>query len=175
MASKAWNLVKENIENGNIREWCRTMTEEQIALSCGVSYSSFQNFKKKYKELEQELIQGKKLLCTDLKSALIKKALGYDYEEVMTHIIENANGTKKKEIKKTTKHFPPDTGAIHLLLKNNDDSWHNDDATQIRLRELEIELRKGQEEMQEDDFYGTEYLKDAFEQLLEVGEENEQE
>ena len=51
MASKAWLLVKENIENGNIREWVRTMTEEQIALSCGVSYSSFQNFKKKYKEL----------------------------------------------------------------------------------------------------------------------------
>lgn len=142
MASKAWLLVKENIENGNIREWVRTMTEEQIALSCGVSYSSFQNFKKKYKELEQELIQGKKLLCKDLKSALIKKALGYDFEEVMTHITENKDGTKKKEIRKTTKHIPPDIGAIHLLLKNNDESWHNDDDFTMNIKKDELELRK---------------------------------
>lgn len=142
MASKAWLLVKENIDNGNIREWVRTMTEEQIALSCGVSYSSFQNFKKKYKELEDELIQGKKLLCSDLKSDLIKKARGYDYEEVHTHMIENPDGSIKKDIKKFKKHSPIDIGAIHLLLKNNDKDWHNDDAIILEMKKQELELKK---------------------------------
>lgn len=142
MASKAWLLVQENIDNGNIREWVRSMTEEQIALSCGISYSSFQKFKKKYPQLEEEIIQGKKMLCSDLKSALIKKALGYNFEETTTQIIKNPDGTEKKEIKKTIKHIQPDTGAIHLLLKNNDENWRNDDNTIIKMKEKELELKQ---------------------------------
>lgn len=169
MASKAWLLVKENIDNGNIREWVRTMTEEQIALSCGISYSSFQNFKKKYKELENELVQGKKLLCSDLKSDLIKKARGYDYEETTTQVIENPNGTKKKEIKKVTKHISPDVGAIHLLLKNNDKDWHNDDYIILEMKKQELELKKQLAAKEEQIIELTSSLNDL---LSSIGSEN---
>lgn len=172
MASKAWLLVKSEIDNGNIREWVRTMTEEQIALSCGISYSSFQKFKKQYKELEKELIEGKKLLCSDLKSSLIKKALGYDIEETTTLIKEDGNGKKTKEIKKVVKHYPPDTGAIHLLLKNNDDDWHNDDVTTIKLKQKELEIKQGIDETSEES--ENTYLKGIFEQIsMNGGEGNE--
>lgn len=142
MASKAWKLVETEIDNGNIQEWVQTMTEEQIALSCGISYSSFQNFKKKYPKLENALVEGKKRLCSDLKSDLIKKARGYDYEETTTHITKNPDGTEKKDIKKFKKHCPPDTGAIHLLLKNNDNTWHNDDDVILKMKREELELKK---------------------------------
>lgn len=169
MASKAWLLVKENIDNGNIREWVRTMTEEQIALSCGVSYSSFQNFKKKYKELENELIIGKRMLCSDLKSALIKKAIGYTDEEVDSHIIEYPNGTIKKDIKKRKRHFPADVGAAHLLLKNNDKDWHNDDAIILEMKKQELELKKQLAAKEEQIIELTSSLNDL---LSSIGSEN---
>lgn len=168
MASKAWNLVKQNIDNGNIREWTRIMTEEQIALSCGISYSSFQNFKKKYKELEDELVKGKMLLCQDLKSALIKKAKGYEYEETTTQVIEK-DGKKTKEIKKVIKHIPPDTGAIHLLLKNNDSTWHNDDSIVLELKKQELELKKQLAAKEEQIIELTSSLNDL---LSSIGSEN---
>jgi hypothetical protein len=137
----SWKLVKENIDNGNIREWIKTMTEEQVALTCGVSYSSFQKYKTKFPELQEEIDKGKKDLCGELKSKLIEKATGTYYEEVKT-FIKDENGKKIKEITKIKKYLPPDIGAIHLLLKNNDESWHQDDQVVLKMKQEELELKK---------------------------------
>lgn len=49
-------------------------------------------------------------------NALIKRALGYDYEEVTTLIEETKSGTKKK-ISKVRKHVPPDPASARYLLE----------------------------------------------------------
>lgn len=55
-------------------------------------------------------------LKTNLNDALLKRALGYEYEE--TEIIASKDG-KSTRIKKTRKIVPPDTKAIELWFKIN--------------------------------------------------------
>lgn len=50
----------------------------------------------------------------DVREALIKRALGYDYEE--KKIIADKNGRPQK-VEVYKKHLPPDLGAISTLIK----------------------------------------------------------
>jgi hypothetical protein len=43
---------------------------------------------------------------------------------------------------KVTKYSAPDLGSIHLLLKNLDDSWHNDDVPTLKLKKEQLELSR---------------------------------
>lgn len=49
-----------------------------------------------------------------VEEALLKRALGYEYEE--TEIIATRNG-KNTKVKKIKKVVPPDVNALYLLLK----------------------------------------------------------
>ena len=124
-----------------IKEMIQTMTEKQIAMQLGVSEQSFNNYKKEHEELRQALKEGRKGLVSELKSALKKKAFGYTYEESKV-VIRKEDGKESRYIEKYTKVAHPDTGAIHLLLKNLDPDWHNDDSTVISMKEAELELKK---------------------------------
>lgn len=123
-----------------ISEWCRTMTEAQIAKKLGVAYRSFCDYKNKYPQLMQALKKGRQDLVVELKSTLISKAKGYMYEEVK--VITDSDGYEKKEIIKKYSH--PDVAAINLLLKNYDkENWAND-PQMIALRKKELELKEKQ-------------------------------
>ena len=58
------------------------------------------------------------------------------------------NGKKVEVIEKHEKYAQPDTGAIHLLLKNLDEEWHNDDAFQMEMKRLQAELDRDRLEAQ---------------------------
>jgi hypothetical protein len=53
----------------------------------------------------------------ELQAALLKRALGYDYEEV--EMIASKDG-KTTKIKKTKKHVPPDINAMKMYLRLKD-------------------------------------------------------
>lgn len=53
-----------------------------------------------------------------VENALLKRALGFDYEEVTTEIVNLPDGTQRKHIKKVTKMVVPDTVAAIFWLKN---------------------------------------------------------
>ncbi|MDP3304787.1 MAG: hypothetical protein Q8S15_01745 [Erysipelotrichaceae bacterium] len=73
-------------------------------------------FKTKYPEVVKALKKGKETLITELENALIKKALGYEYEEKKVYTkTENGNSVTYTEINK--KHQPRDTGALFGLLR----------------------------------------------------------
>lgn len=128
-----------------IMEMCRTMTEQQIAEQLGVGYSTFMEYKKQFPELTEILKKGRQNLVAELRSALIKKAKGYDYTETET-TTEYGEVTKVVEKHKS---FGPDVAAINLLLKNYDkDNWANDPQT-LELRKKELELRERQVEANE--------------------------
>lgn len=128
---------------GEIPKWYETMTEGQIAAKLGVSSSSWENYKNAYPELVACLRQGKEILVDELKSTLKKKALGYDYPEIKEKSEPDENG-KMKVVERTVtiKHVVPDLGSIHLLLKNLDETWHNDDHVTIDLKREQMDLAK---------------------------------
>ena len=144
-ASKYETYVKTHLED--IRKWVLDLNEKQIAEKLGITQASLENYKKKYPELAEVLIKGRQDLVLDLKDSLRKKARGFYYTETKT-TIKDENGKKTKYIEKHEKYAQPDTGAIHLLLKNLDEEWHNDDAFQMEMKRLQAELDRDRLEAQ---------------------------
>lgn len=125
-----------------IEEWYQDLDEQQIAVErLGIAVSTFENYKKKYPELREALKKGRQHLVGELKASLKKKAKGFYYEETKTSIREE-NGKRVQVVEKYKKYAQPDTGAIHLLLKNYDPTWTNDDQTTIDLKREQLELAK---------------------------------
>lgn len=128
-----------------IPEWYEFLNEGQIAKKLGISKCSFEKYKKEHPELQEALRHGKEELVESLKAALKKKAAGYYYEEVKT-IVREDGGTTAKTIEKYKKYAHPDTGAIHLLLKNLDDTWRNDDKATMDIKRGQLDLAREKEE-----------------------------
>lgn len=124
-----------------IREWYNTLSEKDIAKRLGVSVSTFEKYKREHPELADTLKDGRQELVSMLKKSLKKKAVGFEYTETKKTIREIA-GKKIVTIEEYTRYSPPDTGAIHLLLKNLDESWRNDDKATMDLKREKIELDK---------------------------------
>lgn len=118
-----------------IQGWARDgLILEQIAHNLGISRSVFFKMKKKYKDVAEAIKNGKEVIDIEVENALLKRAIGYDYEEVKTYIQEN-NGkiTKRKEI--TVKHIVGDVTAQMFWLQNRrNDKWKDrryDNAAEI--------------------------------------------
>ena len=124
-----------------IQQWYGTLKESQIAKKLGVSVASFENYKLEHPELVNALQAGKEVLIEELKETLKMKAKGFHYKETKK-IIRNVNGQKNTIVEEYEKYSPPDTGAIHLLLKNLDDEWTNDDKQTLALKREKLELER---------------------------------
>ena len=98
----------------DIRKMCLTMTEAQIAETLGVSISAWKRYKNRSERLRSALKKGRRDLVDELRSALIKRAKGFEYTE--TRITEEAGKVIKTET--ITKYYPPDVAALNLALKN---------------------------------------------------------
>ena len=128
-----------------VREWIQLLTEDQIAKRLGISQRSFQKYKNDHPELAQALKEGRQELVENLKMTLKKKAQGFYYEETKA-VVRQEDGAEVKIIERYKKYAQPDTGAAHLLLKNLDDTWRNDDAATMALRREKLELEKQKHE-----------------------------
>lgn len=128
-----------------IEKWVQLISEEEIAKKLGIAYSTFQKYKREYPALNEALKNGKQTLILDLKDSLKKKAKGFYYEE--TKIREVTTGRPGKEVTTKVKdvirrYAQPDTGAIHLLLKNLDPEWRNDDQQTMDMKREKLEIEK---------------------------------
>lgn len=133
---------------GEIRKWVMDLNERQIAAKLGITQQTLEKYKREHPELKEALIKGRQDLIFELKDSLRKKARGFYYTEKKTYI-RDENGHKTKTIEKHEKYAPPDTGAIHLLLKNLDENWRNDDKATIDLKKKQLELSKKKLEQNE--------------------------
>lgn len=69
--------------------WARDgLTDEQIAHNMGISRSTLNEWKKKYPDISDTLKRGKDVVDRQVENALLKRALGYDYEEVTIVAVE---------------------------------------------------------------------------------------
>lgn len=127
----------------DILKWLENgATEKQIAYNLGVSYSTFNKYKAEKTEFAEILKNGRKNLVLQLRGALVKKALGFEYKEVKKYSKKDENGNVTHYVEETTKPALPDVAALNLCLKNYDpDEWAND-PQQLRLKEKELELRR---------------------------------
>lgn len=132
----------------DIPKWYETMTESQIAKKLGVSVASFEIYKNRYEELRECLRTSKETLIDDLKGTLKMKAKGFNYKETKK-TIRSVNGEKVVIVEEFEKYAQPDTGAIHLLLKNLDESWHNDDKATLNIKQKQLELTERKLEQNE--------------------------
>ena len=129
-----------------ISEMIVDKTEAQIASVLGISVGAFESYKNQYEELREALKKGKNILIDQLHDALRKKALGFYYNETQK-TIKTVDGVKTMLVVENEKYSPPDVGAIHLLLKNLDDNWTNDDKTTIDLKREKLAREKLKAEM----------------------------
>src|SRR5690606_7678499 len=72
----------------------------------------------KHPEIREALKKGKEVIDRQVENALLKRALGYEYEEVKQIIEKDEKGKDRKRIEKIVKHVAPDVGAQIFGLKN---------------------------------------------------------
>ena len=102
-----------------IEGWARDgLTDEQIAHNIGISRTTLYDWKNKYPDISYALKKGKEVVDRQVENALLKRALGYEYEEVKQIIEKDEKGKDRKRIEKTIKQVIPDTAAQIFWLKN---------------------------------------------------------
>lgn len=115
------------------------MIDTQIAAKIGISASTLYEWKNKYPQLAEALSNGKEVIDIKVENALLKRALGYSYEE--TRREGQKGGTAKITV--ITKYMPPDVTAQIFWLKNRKpEMWRervemaSDDGALNKLDEL---------------------------------------
>lgn len=121
---KDW-ITKDGLSR--IEGWARDgLTNEQIAKNIGCTRTTLQAWIKDYPDISDALKRGKAPVDFEVENALLKRALGYQYEETRKYVTMGENGTHKQVIETRTREVPPDTGAIIFWLKNRRPAyWRN--------------------------------------------------
>lgn len=95
--------------------WARDgLTDEQIAHNMNIVPSTLYDWKKRYTEISETLKRGKNVIDRQVENALLRRALGYEYEEVK----EKFEGEELTERTVTKKEVIPDVTAQIFWLKN---------------------------------------------------------
>lgn len=98
-----------------IEGWARDgLIDEQIAVNIGITPATLYVWKNKFPEISEALKKGKAVVDYEVENALLKRALGYTYEEVK----EKFECGIMTERTVTTKEVVPDTTAQIFWLKN---------------------------------------------------------
>lgn len=108
-----------------IQKWCEEgLTNDVICERLDIAESTWYEYQKNYHVLLELVQASKSVMDTKVENALLKTALGYEYEEIKTIIEEDKNGKKKTRIEKTKKYMPPNPAAQAFWLKNRKkDVW----------------------------------------------------
>lgn len=110
-----------------IEGWARDgLTEEQIAHNMGIGIRTLTDWKSRFPAILASLKNGKAPVDVQVENALLKSALGFEYEETITEIEEMPGGKQKKQIRKVKKYAPPNSTAQIFWLKNRrPDRWRD--------------------------------------------------
>lgn len=125
--------------------WARDgLTDEQIAKNAGITRSTLGEWKKKYSDISDALKKGKEVVDIQVENALLKRALGYSYEEKKVEV-----SVEGQKVTTTIKEVVPDTTAQIFWLKNRrPDRWRDK-------QDIEhcgaVDVRKVYDEMSEEE------------------------
>lgn len=122
--------------------WARDgLTDEQIAKNIGINPKTLYAWINKESKISKTLKRGKEVVDFEVENALLKRALGYEYEETTYE-----NGIVTKRVKKQV---APDTTAQIFWLKNRKpNNWrdkiidHESEEAINNANEILIKIRK---------------------------------
>lgn len=152
MAKSKWSDIKEKLIL--VECWARDgLTDEQISNNLGISTTTFYEYKKNYPEFSESLKRGKEIVDYEVEKALLKRALGYEFEEKTYETRWDENQGRFREVltKKVRKEVVPDTTAqIYWLNNRKPKQWRNkrneEEGNNENLNKVEQLLTKIKEE-----------------------------
>ena len=140
--------------------WARDgLTDEQIAHNIGINVKTLWDWKVRFDPICNAIKKGKAPVDIQVENALLKRALGYEYEEVTTEITETPyidkrgkeRVRKQKHVKKTKKIVLPDTTAQIFWLKNRrPDKWRDKREETVSIHNTDPNLAEEIERMFDD-------------------------
>lgn len=104
-----------------LQAWARDgATDAEIAERIGIGRDTLYLWKKKYPDISDTLKRGKEVVDRQVENALLKRALGFDYNETTKELCKNpeTGEINLKVTKVVTKHVAPDVTAQIFWLKN---------------------------------------------------------
>lgn len=151
----------------DIKKWLkRGATDEEIYKALGIGKSAFYEYLKKFPEFSDLIKKNRVDAIEEIKCAMYKKAIGYEYTETetTTRVVDFDNATKEVlencginvfdlsyptviKTKKVKKHAQPDTGAGLILLQHwaKDEGWTRDPQA-LALKKEEFKHKKEMDE-----------------------------
>ena len=132
-SSKYKTVILPNL--AKISDMYQTMTETEIAQELGISRATWTDYKATHEELREALQRGR------VKAAMLAAAEGDELVDVreIRELDENGNMIVTK-IEKVTRKAKKDVVAQHLLLKNYDETWRNDDFEMMELKKKQVDI-----------------------------------
>ena len=101
-------------------------TDKQIADILNISEATLNNWKQEHPKFLESIKEGKEKADSTIAESLYNRAKGYSHED--THISNYKGEITTTEI---TKHYPPDTAAAFIWLKNRrPEKWR--DKTEVK-------------------------------------------
>ena len=106
-----------------IEGWARDgLIDEQIAQNIGIRAATLYEWKKRFPQFSEALKRGKEVVDRQVENALLKRALGYEYEEVKEKfedgVLTERTVTKKEVVADTT-------AQIFWLKNRKPDTWRD--------------------------------------------------
>ena len=104
-----------------VQGWARDgLSNEQIAHNMGVSAKTLCEWQNRFGEFRNALKKGKEVVDREVENALLKRALGYEYDEVTQEPVTDKDTgiTEMRVTKRVTKQIVPDVTAQIFWLKN---------------------------------------------------------
>jgi len=139
--SKYETHVKPNLDK--VREWVENgATDEEVAKALRISMASLYSYKAKHKEFLESFTRARTKIVIDIKNALLKKALGFSYEEEKRVGKKDKNGENIVLVEKYSRYCPPSETAAAMLLRNYDPEWRDTDNATAELRKQAQDLKK---------------------------------
>lgn len=123
-----------------LESWARDgLTDKQIAQNIGITEQTLNNWKKSYPSFFESLKRGKEVVDVQVENALLKRALGYTYDEVTRERVLDydpttgqVTGSHMEVTKKVTKEVQGDTTAQIFWLKNRrPEQWRDKRDVQV--------------------------------------------
>lgn len=110
-----------------IESWARDgLIDVQIAQNIGVTERTLNNWKIRFPSVDSALKRGKAPIDFQVENAMLKSALGYEYEEEIVVQEKAADGSIKTKIQKVKKHQPANVTAQIFWSKNRKpDQWRD--------------------------------------------------
>ena len=146
--SKWGTHVEPRLED--VRQWAKAgATNKERAAALGINIDTFCVYQNQYPEFSEAIREGRMSGAAEVKTALLKLAVGYEATDTETRVEPGEDGKMHPVSSKIIKRqVPPDIRAIEAYLRNSADEWSDVDSATRMVKEAEAELKRMMASMQ---------------------------